>query len=269
MLLLSCHDAPRNNPFDPALTPPVELQVALDDTAGTATLTWSRYAGKQPFEEYRVLRNIAERTRVDTLVHLPTVAQTTFVDTTLAPNTPYVYWVEVVNAEGYAAPSEEKGIAGFSVGAVRLLEVESDPRSGGLVLRWNRYVGPDFAEYQVRRRAVGTDREEMLAEIAVPTDTTFTDQTAQAGVDYLYTLTVQAAGQELESNSQEGRLVLPGVALLAPEFSSATASASLKWTAYEGPRFKAYRVERHTAELAAQVIKETRDIADTALVDPG
>ena len=42
VLLAACHDAPRNNPFDPALTPPVELEVALDDTAGTATLTWSR-----------------------------------------------------------------------------------------------------------------------------------------------------------------------------------------------------------------------------------
>ena len=42
LVLASCHDAPRNNPFDPALTPAVELQVALDDTAGTATLNWSR-----------------------------------------------------------------------------------------------------------------------------------------------------------------------------------------------------------------------------------
>jgi hypothetical protein len=49
VLLVACHDARRENPLDPALTPPVELQVALDDTAGTATLTWSAYAGDQPF----------------------------------------------------------------------------------------------------------------------------------------------------------------------------------------------------------------------------
>lgn len=49
VLLCSCHDAPRNNPFDPTLTPPVELQVALDDTAGTASLTWTPYLGKAAF----------------------------------------------------------------------------------------------------------------------------------------------------------------------------------------------------------------------------
>ena len=267
LLLLSCHDAPRTNPFDPALTPPVELQVALDDTAGTAILTWSRYAGKQPFEEYRVLRHIAERTRVDTLVHLPVVEQTAFVDTTLEPNTAYVYRVETLNAGGYAAPSEERSIAGFSVGAVRLLVVESDQESGGLVLRWNRYVGPDFASYQVHRRAVGTDREETLAEIAAPTDTTFTDQAAQAGVDYLYTLTVQAAGQDLSSNAAEARLLLPPVLLAAPQFDARTASASLKWTPYTGPHFKTYRVERHTEGLTPQLVAELTDLTSTAYVD--
>lgn len=126
LALLSCHDAPRTNPFDPALTPPVALQVALDDTAGTATLTWTRYEGQQPFREYRVLRNIADRKSVDTLAHLPTVAQTAFVDTTVEPNTAYVYRVETLNTGGYAAPSEERSVTGFSVGAVRLLGVKSD-----------------------------------------------------------------------------------------------------------------------------------------------
>lgn len=39
LLLACCHDAARDNPLDPSLTPPVELAVALNDTAGTATLT--------------------------------------------------------------------------------------------------------------------------------------------------------------------------------------------------------------------------------------
>ena len=36
------HDSKRNNPLDPILTPAVELEVALDDTA---TLTWTPYDG--------------------------------------------------------------------------------------------------------------------------------------------------------------------------------------------------------------------------------
>ena len=211
LALLSCHDAPRNNPFDPALTPPVELQVALDDTSGTATLTWTPYAGRQPFREYRVLRNIADRKSVDTLVVLPQVAQTTFADTSLAPSTAYIYRLAVVNASGYEAISEEKGIAGFALGQVQLSPVESDPQAGTLVLHWNRYVGPDFAGYRILRRQVGTDKEEVLAQVATSTDTSFADQSAQAGVVYLYTVVAQAANQELTSIPQVGRLVLPPV----------------------------------------------------------
>lgn len=38
----SGHDSSRDNPLNPALTPAVELQVEVDDSAGVATLTWTR-----------------------------------------------------------------------------------------------------------------------------------------------------------------------------------------------------------------------------------
>ena len=114
LTLVACHDAPRDNPFDPELTPAVELEVALDDTAGTLTLTWTPYEGEQSFAEYWVLRNVAERTRVDTLVEIVEAGRTSFVDTSLAPNTAYVYRVSVVNASGFEQSSEEKNIAGWS-----------------------------------------------------------------------------------------------------------------------------------------------------------
>jgi len=108
LFLAACHDAPRENPFDPVLTPAVELQVALDDTAGTVTLTWTQYEGQQPFQEYRVLRNEVERTRVETLAWIAQVEQTSFVDTSLTPDTGYEYQVVVVNAGGYAAESKKQ-----------------------------------------------------------------------------------------------------------------------------------------------------------------
>ena len=46
LLAFACtHDAPRDNPLDPQLTPPVSLQVALNDTSGTVALMWTRYEG--------------------------------------------------------------------------------------------------------------------------------------------------------------------------------------------------------------------------------
>ncbi len=50
MLLVGCsHDAKRENPFDPALTPAVELRVVAIGTTGTTQLDWSPYQGDTPF----------------------------------------------------------------------------------------------------------------------------------------------------------------------------------------------------------------------------
>ena len=89
LLLSACHDAPRENPLDPALTPAVDLQVTLDESAGTATLTWSPYQGDQPFAAYRVLRNPTRSTEVDTLTEIAPRDSTPSLDATLSPQPGY------------------------------------------------------------------------------------------------------------------------------------------------------------------------------------
>ena len=54
LALLACHDSKRENPFDPVLTPAPQLQVVLDDAAGTATLTWTPHSGETSFAAYWV-----------------------------------------------------------------------------------------------------------------------------------------------------------------------------------------------------------------------
>jgi len=359
--LTGCHDAARENPFDPALTPAVELTVALDELAGTIRLEWTRYAGAGVFAEYRVLRNVAKSVEVDTLERISSVEQTAFVDRELAPNMAYEYRVETVNSSGFAAESAVQGIAGYAVNPVELIEVavdgsvgeatvrwtayagprfegyrverrgaaevdfaaigrvesanstafvdgDLDPdvvyvyrvvleaageewasnRSGatsfglhraellsvrgdseeGVVrLRWTAYAGPRFEGYRVLRREVGTDREELLGEVVERVDTTFVDRTALAEVDYLYEVMVRAAGEELRSGSLEGRLSLPAVRIEEARFESRTATATLGWTAYAGPRFAAYRVERRTAELAWHAVAELGERESRSLLD--
>ena len=47
LVLIACHDAPRDNPFDPTLTPPVEwVSAVVDTTSGTVTLEWTAYSGQ-------------------------------------------------------------------------------------------------------------------------------------------------------------------------------------------------------------------------------
>ena len=267
LLLAACHDAPRKNPFDPQLTPAVELTVALDDTAGTATLTWTPYMGEQTFSAYWVLRNVAKSIEVDTLALIEEVEQTAFVDSSLAPDTAYEYRVAAVNSAGFVVSSEERGVAGYSVEGVHLLPVESDLQAGALVLHWSRFRGPDFVFYQIRRRLGELIQEEVLATLDSVEDTTFVDSTALTGIDYVYTVDVHAAGETLSSNSLILRLILPGVVLAEPVMDSATASATLSWTPYEGSRFAIYRVERKTAELAWHPVAELDDRRGRSLVN--
>ena len=99
LLALACsHESPRDNPMDPQLTPPVQLQVTLDDTAGTAAMTWTAYTGDQPFGEYRVQRKIKGMEQWTALDSLGSATQTAYLDTSLEPDTAYEYQVAVVNA---------------------------------------------------------------------------------------------------------------------------------------------------------------------------
>ena len=163
LLALACsHDSPRDNPLDPQLTPPVTLQVALDDTTGTATLTWTQYEGDQPFAAYWVQRKVRGMEMWDTLKSLDLAGQVAFLDTSLSPDTAYEYRVAVVNASGHAELSNRETVAGYTVKAVRLLAAESDPAAGAIRLRWNRYRDPGFAAYEVVRRQVGTGLDTVL-----------------------------------------------------------------------------------------------------------
>ncbi|MBI2502335.1 MAG: hypothetical protein HYW07_03775 [Candidatus Latescibacteria bacterium] len=266
LLLSSCYDAPRTNPFDPALTPPVELQAALDDTAGIVFLTWSRYEGRQPFKEYRVLRNIAERTRVDTLARLPVAEETHFLDGTIAPDLDYLYRVEAVNQADFAAPSIAVLVSAFSVRGIDLLGAQGNDRQGTIALRWQRYRGPDFAGYQVWRRSFG-EESRSLAAISAVADSVWTDTTALPGKDYTYWIRTAAAGKELVSGQLEAGYELPRVELQRAEFSSATATAALSWTAYQGPRFAAYQVRRRTAGTVETTVEEIPEADRTTYAD--
>ncbi|MEW6751077.1 MAG: fibronectin type III domain-containing protein, partial [Candidatus Latescibacterota bacterium] len=271
-LLSACHDAPRDNPLDPVSTPPVELSAALDEATGTATLSWSPYAGTHPFAEYRVIRKVQGMEADTMLAAIPDPDQTAYADTTLAPGVAYQYRVVAVNASGFAAPSAWQSVGGYTVSAVELLPPEPDPLAGTLTLRWRSFQGPDFAAYQVFRRQVGTDRGERLAEVRARGDTTWVDAGPLHDVSYAYRVVVQAAGEELPSNDLEGRLALPPVTLNAA-FDSRTATAALTWTPYRGPRFQTYEVRRSMARDVSRPVLETvfatSDSSVTACVDSG
>lgn len=268
LCLSTCsHDAPRQNPLDPELTPPVELEATLDATTGAVALTWSRYEGDEDFAAYKVLRNISESTRVETLAVYTHPDSTTAVDTSLAPITSYAYRVAVVNRAGHAALSQPATVTGFNLGSVTLSPPLVAPERGAVVLQWTAYTGPGFKGYEVLRHRVGSDVDTVLFASPGRLDTLASDTTARHGEAYAYTVRSRAAGQDLASNSREAILELPTVTMAAPLFESASASASGTWSRYTGPRFLHYELQRRTSELSYVTLETRTDVADTAFAD--
>ena len=268
LLLMGCHDAPRKNPFDPALTPPVEVERAeTDKEEGTIFLQWGRYEGQQAFAEYRVLRKMQGLEAVDTVQVIRDREQLQFIDAgDLEPETDYLYWVVVVNSAGFEVGSQQVAPEPFFLPAVNLLGAEANPRSGHIVLTWSGYAGPFFESYEVWRRSFGQESRR-LAEIQEVTQTTWTDTEPVPDIEYSYFLKTLAAGNSQESQTREEVLRLTEVDLLRANFSSETASAELLWTAYTGPRFEAYEVIRRTEETLEKVVGVLTNVADTTFVD--
>ena len=268
LLLMGCHDAPRKNPFDPALTPPVEVERAeTDKEEGTIFLQWERYEGQQAFAEYRVLRKMQGLEAVDTVQVIRDREQLQFIDAgDLEPETDYLYWVVVVNSAGFEVGSQQVAPEPFFLPAVNLLGAEANPRSGHIVLTWSGYAGPFFESYEVWRRSFGQESRR-LAEIQEVTQTTWTDTEPVPDIEYSYFLKTLAAGNSQESQTREEVLRLTEVDLLRANFSSETASAELLWTAYTGPRFEAYEVIRRTEVTLEKVVGVLTNVADTTFVD--
>ncbi len=199
LLLGACgHDAKRDNPLDPALTPPVELEVALNDTLGTATLTWTPYSGAQPFAEYWVLRKQPGLESVDTLSVIIDAAITTYTDTSLGLTASYSYRVSTVNASGLEAQSGPAEVPPRSPPPIEIRELTFDSNTASATLTWTRYAGTDFGAYRVIR-ASGLETE-AIAETESRGDTTFTDADLRGNTEYTYHVVVLTKGGESISN---------------------------------------------------------------------
>ncbi len=150
MLLVGCsHDAKRENPLDPALTPAVELRAVA---IGTTQLDWSPYQGDTPFAAFRVLRKIQGQEQVDILATITAPGRTTFTDTSLVLGTFYSDQVWVVNAAGFEVESAVQLLNPLYLPPVQIDVLTLDAATASATLTWTPYHGPRFKAYQVRRR---------------------------------------------------------------------------------------------------------------------
>ena len=271
VLLVGCHDTPRKNPFDPALTPAVELlDVQVDEKKGTATLTWTRYDGEMEFEAYRIQRAVSGMADPDTTFTVSSVSDTTFVDVTRRPDTEYMYQVLVRNTEGYENESKAYGSDPFSLRGVQLVSVDVDTLRGEARLVWTRYAGPGFESYRLERRITDMVRRDTLATKTDITDTSFVDKDVIPNVVYTYRVFVETEyGVEELSENVTQSYSIPRIRLSA-EFDGGSASASLSWTRFNGPGFLSYEVERRIVvanDRISRVVHTSNDPSEVSCTD--
>ncbi len=208
LTLAACHETQRDNLLDPVLTPGVELSVALDDTAGTATLSWTRYAGETPFAVYRVLRNVQNQVQVDTLAVLAEVDRLTFIDTTLSPDIFYDYRIAVVNEAGFAAVSPPQNTPPLNLPPVQIEALHFDARTASAALSWTPYRGPRFRAYQILRWTEGQTAQ-VVDEIPDSARTEFSDAGLLGNIEYFYRVVVQTARDEAIVSAEESGMFHP------------------------------------------------------------
>ena len=152
--LLACsHDSTRDNPLDPDLTPPVELQVAVDDTAGAASLNWTPYQGEAPFAAYWVLRALQASDLVDTLAIITDLSQTSYADSTSLTGLFYSYRISAVNTSGLEVPSTAQSVRSLDHPQVEILDLSFESSTASASLSWSAYTGARFKAYRLLRRA--------------------------------------------------------------------------------------------------------------------
>ena len=267
LFLTACHNPQRKNPFDPELTPPVEnVEATLDGTSGIVVVEWDAYDGAQPFGRYLVLRKVQGLEAVDTLSVITDPELTRFEDTSIEPDTDYIYRVTVANRAGFAVDSTDLALRSFRIPEVELAEVVADNLQGTIILRWQAYHGPRFTSYTVWRRSFGQESR-LLALVETIEDTMWTDSSTMPETEYLYWIETSAAGIRRSSTQREAVFSLPAVTLSRAQFSSDSASADLQWTGYQGPRFAAYEVRRQSRDQNELSVQELTDRSATQFTD--
>jgi hypothetical protein len=268
-VLAGCsHDAKRENPLDPELTPPVSLEGRLDVSQGTVELSWSAYDGTTSFETYHVLRKVQGLEAIDTLSSLPGLADTTFIDSSTAPNTSHEYQILVETTPGLQTPSNLIAVSGYTVVAPVLTSVVGDGRGAKIVVTWSPYNGPRFEAYRIERAE--SVRFDTVGQVTDRATGSFSDTSVLPETSYVYRVVLQAAGLEYVSNlSTAADFSLRPVTLESAILDSITGGVELQWRAYDGQGFVVYQVMREQITgmgREPELVARLDEIADTVTV---
>jgi hypothetical protein len=204
-LFIACSQDSKDNPLNPALTSPVELQVTVDDTTGTTALTWTPYEG-EAFAAYWVLRDLRAADLVDTLTIITDLSRTVYVDSTALTGLIYSYRISAINADGLEVPSTPESVRSLDHPDVEILSLDVDSPTASATVNWSAYTGSRFKAYRLLRRTDGA-APVMVAETTDITSTSAVDDDLTGNTEYQYQVVVLTdLDEEIASEERSGLL---------------------------------------------------------------
>ena len=144
-----------------------------------------------------------------------------------------------------------------------------DAGQGWATVTWSRYTGARFDGYRLERRTGEEEDFQQIERFQSAGDTVFTDSGLEPDVVYFYRVVLESAGEEWTSE-RSGRLSygLSGIELLDVVVDELGGTAELTWSAYDGPAFEAYEIQRRSIEDEDfALLASVDEIADTAYAD--
>jgi len=209
-------------------SPPAGL-VATPVATTRASLTWSPAAsGGLPVLYYQVLRGNSP----DNLSPIVTVAQTSYMDTSVNQGTTYYYGAQAKDSGGDLSPMSAVATATLPMPPSAPANLVATPTSGTIAsLTWSAAAsgGLPVLYYQVFRGLSSSN----LSLLATVEQTAFTDTTVTQGTTYYYGVEAEDSGADLSPMSAIAKLTSltppsPPAGLAATPAS--TTSVNLSWS---------------------------------------
>ena len=226
--------------------------------AGTAdiTVTWSKADGAVKYNVYR-------RTADSSWKKLATVNGSTlkYVDKTASRGVQYIYTVRGIAADGTTMGTYDKAGVSDTIAPVKVTLDKISANASGVTVTWKAANGA--AKYYVYRKDAKNTSWKRLGTVS--SGTSYTDKTAEYGVQYTYTVKGVAADGTKGAHDTTGLTVMmvPATVTLNNATHNAT-SITVTWKAAAGA--KTYHVYRRAPGDSSWTIVG-RSVSGTSYTD--
>ena len=266
-------------PAAPALTPAQPTGLTADPAHDQVGLDWD-VPDDSTITGYRILRRLPAQDlpgEFAVLLEHTGSALTTYVDTTVTPQTSYVYRVQAINAHGVSERSSWANALTPAAPALTPAQptgLTADPAHDQVGLDWDVPDDSTITGYRILRRLPAEDLPGEFAVLLEHTGsalTTYVDTTVTPQTSYVYRVQAINAHGVSERSSWANALTPAVPAPTGLRAGTTSAGVSLDWDDPEDATITGYRILRRSGTENSQgefgVLVEDTGTAATAYLD--